>query len=152
MIPDLDHGAFRHSEHLKRTASFDDEFAQAEFFRLGQQAEDLDKLEEAWKESLKQFNHAVDLDKADQDAAFNKAFVEERLKQIEMLRELARQAKAAADTATQQRNYRGALEIMTQLMQQAQAVAKPFEEFTKKLKDIDDIINPPSPQAPPGQP
>lgn len=121
-------------------------------FRLGQQAEDLDKLEEAWKESLKQFNHAVDLDKADQDATFNKAFVEERLKQIEMLRELARQAKAAADTATQQRNYRGALEIMSQLMQQAQAVAKPFEEFTKKLKDIDDIVNPPPPQAPPGQP
>jgi len=121
-------------------------------FRLGQQAEDLDKLEEAWKESLKQFNHAVDLDKTDQNAAFNKAFVEERLKQIEMLRELARQAKAAADTATQQRNYRGALEIMTQLMQQAQAVAKPFEEFTKKLKDIDDIINPPSPPVPAGQP
>lgn len=111
-------------------------------FRLGQQAEDLDKLEEAWKESLKQFNLAVELDKANQDAAFNKAFVEERLKQIEMLREMAKRAKAAADNATRQRNYRGALQIMEQLMQQAQAVAKPFEEFTQKLKQIDEIVNP----------
>jgi len=111
-------------------------------FRLGQQAADLDKLEEAWKESLNQFKHAVELDKTDQDAAFNKAFVEERLKQIELLRAMARQAKEAADNATRQRNYRGALQIMEQLMQQAQAVAKPFEEFTKKLKQIDEIVNP----------
>lgn len=120
-------------------------------YRLGQQAEDLDKLEEAWKESLKQFNHAVDLDKTNQDAAFNKAFVEERLKQIELLREMARRAKEAADDATRQRNYSAALQIMTQLMQQAQVVAKPFEEFTQKLKQIDEIVNP-SPQPPPVQP
>ena len=114
-------------------------------YRLGQQAEDLDKLEEAWKESLNQFKHAVALDNADQNAAFNRTFVEERLKQIELLRAMARQAKEAADNATRQRNYRGALQIMEQLMQQAQAVAKPFEEFTKKLKQIDEIVNP-SPQ------
>ena len=120
-------------------------------YRLGQQAEDLDKLEEAWKESAKQFNHAVELDKTNQDAAFNKAFVEERLKQIELLRAMARQAKEAADNATRQRNYRGALQIMEQLMQQAQVVAKPFEEFTQKLKQIDEIANP-SPQQPALQP
>jgi len=111
-------------------------------YRLGQQAEDLDKLEEAWKESARQFNHAVELDKANQDAALNNAFVEERLKQIAMLREMAKRAKEAADDATRRRNYRGALQIMEQLMQQAQAVAKPFEEFTQKLKQIDEIVNP----------
>jgi Ca-activated chloride channel family protein len=114
-------------------------------FRLGQQAEDLDKLEEAWQESAKQYQHAVDLDKTDPDAAFNLAFVEERLKQIKLLREMARQAKDAADAATRQRNYRGALQIMEQLMQQAQVVAKPFEEFTQKLKQIDEIANPSQP-------
>lgn len=119
-------------------------------YRLGQQAEDLDKLEEAWQESLKQFNHAVDLDQAYQDAAFNKAFVAERLKQIALLREMAQRAKAAADQATRQRNYHGALQIMEQLMQQAQVVAKPFEEFTQKLKQIDEIANPNPP--PPAQP
>lgn len=120
-------------------------------FRLGQQAEDLDKLEAAWKESLTQYKHAVELDKADQDATFNKTFVEERLKQIALMREMARQAKEAADSATRQRNYRGALQIMEQLMQQAQVVAKPFEEFTKKLKQIDEIVNPTS-QQPQAQP
>lgn len=120
-------------------------------YRLGQQAENLDKLEEAWKESLKQFSHAVELDKANQDAAFNKAFVEERLKQIALLREMAQRAKEAADEATRQRNYHGALQIMEQLMQQAQVVAKPFEEFTQKLKQIDAIVNP-RPQQPPLQP
>lgn len=120
-------------------------------YRLGQLAEDLDKLEEAWKESAKQFNHAVELDKTNQDAAFNKAFVAERLKQIELLRAMARQAKEAADHATRQRNYRAALQIMEQLMQQAQAVAKPFEEFTQKLKQIDEIVNP-SPQPSPAPP
>jgi hypothetical protein len=107
----------------------------------------LDKLEEAWKESFKQFNLAVELDKTYQDATFNKAFVEERLKQIELLRAMARQAKEAADNATRQRNYHGALQIMEQLMQQAKVVAKPFEEFTQKLKQIDEIANP-SPQQP----
>lgn len=116
-------------------------------FRLGQQADNLDKLEEAWKESLKQFTHAVELDKTYVDATFNKTFVEERLKQIEMLREMARQAKFAADDATRQRNYHAALQIMEQLMQQAQAVAKPFEEFTQKLKQIDAIVNPSAQQT-----
>ena len=115
-------------------------------FRLGQQAEDLDKLEEAWKEAIKQYQHALSLDKTDPDATFNLAFVEERVKQIALLREMARRAKDAADDATRQRNYRSALQIMEQLMQQAQVVAKPFEEFTQKLKQIDEIANPSPPQ------
>ncbi|HEX5219624.1 MAG TPA: tetratricopeptide repeat protein, partial [Verrucomicrobiae bacterium] len=116
-------------------------------YRLGQQAEDLDKLEEAWKEAIQQYQHALALDKTDPDATFNLAFVEERVKQIAMLREMARRMKEAADEATRQRNYRGALEIMEQLMQQAQVVAKPFEEFTQKLKQIDEIANPSPQQA-----
>jgi len=119
-------------------------------FRLGQQAEDLDKLEEAWKEAIKQYNRVLQLDKADHDAAFNLAFVDECVKQIALMRELARRAKEAADAATRERNYRGALQIMEQLMQ-ANVAAKPFEDFTKKLKDVDAIANP-SPGNQPVQP
>ena len=119
-------------------------------YRLGQQAEDLDKLEEAWKESLKQFNHAVDLDKTHQDAAFNKAFLEESLKQIALMREMAQRGKAAADDATRRRNYHGAFQIMQQLLK-SNVAAKPFAEFTQKLKQIDDIANP-SPQQTQPQP
>lgn len=119
-------------------------------FRLGQQAEDLDKLEEAWKEALKQYQHATELDKTDSNAAFNKSFVEAQLEQIAQLRALALRAKESADAATRRRKYHQALEIMEQLMQHNIA-AKPFADFTKKLKDIDAIANPP-PAGRPGQP
>jgi len=113
-------------------------------FRRGQAAEDLDKLQESWTEAIKQYQHALALDKADPDAAFNLAFVEARVKQIILLRELAKRAKEEADEATRRRNYRHAREIMEQLLQ-TNIAAKPFEDFTKKLKDIDAIANPPQP-------
>ncbi len=113
-------------------------------FRLGQQAEDLDKLEEAWKEAIKQYQHSLALDKTDPDAAYNLAFVEAGLKQIGLMRELARRAKEAADEETRRRNYHRAREIMEQLLQ-SNVAAKPFEEFTQKLKQIDEIANPSQP-------
>jgi Ca-activated chloride channel family protein len=116
-------------------------------FRLGQTAKDLDKLEESWKEAIKQYEHAVALDKTDQNAAFNLAFVQHGVEQIKLLRELARRAKDEADVATRQRNYHRALEIMEQIMQ-GNIAAKPFEEFTKKLKSIDEIANPTNPRQP----
>ena len=42
------------------------------------------------------------------------------------------------------RNYRHAREIMEQLLQ-SNIAAKPVEDFTKKLKDIDAIANPAQP-------
>jgi Ca-activated chloride channel family protein len=117
-------------------------------FRLGQQAEDLDKLEESWKEAIKQYEHAVTLDKADPDAAFNLAFVKHAVEQVKLMREAALRARATADQEVRRRNYHRALEIMEQLLQQNIA-AKPFEEFTKKLKNIDGIANPtPAPAQP----
>ena len=116
-------------------------------FRLGGQAEDLDKLEEAWKEAVKQFEHAVALDKTDENAAFNLKFVQEGLEQIKQFKEAMKRAKSDADSAVRQRNYRRAVEIMDALMQN-QIAAKQFQEFTKKLKDIDGIVNP-QPQAAP---
>lgn len=113
-------------------------------YRLGQAAEDLDALQEIWEKAIKYYQHAVELDRNDANAAFNLAFVEERVEQIKLLRELALRAKAEADDATRRRNYHRAREIMEQLLQ-ANIAAKPFEDFTKKLKDIDEIANPPQP-------
>jgi hypothetical protein len=64
--------------------------------------------------------------------------------QIKLLREAARRAREEADVLLRQRNYHRALEIMDALVQQNIA-AKPFEEFTKKLKDIDAIATPAQP-------
>ena len=110
-------------------------------FRVGQQAEDLDKLEESWMQAIKQYEHALTLDKADPDAAFNLAFVKHAVEQVRLMREAALRARAAADQEVRRRNYHRALEIMESLLQQNIA-AKPFEEFTKKLKNIDEIATP----------
>ena len=48
------------------------------------------------------------------------------------------------DEATRRREYHRALEIMEGLVQKNPA-AKQFQEFTKKLKDIDDIATPNKP-------
>ena len=48
------------------------------------------------------------------------------------------------DTAVRQRNYHRAVEIMEQLLQNPIA-KKQFEEYTKKLKDIDAIATPHQP-------
>lgn len=114
-------------------------------FRLGQQAEDLDQLEAAWKAAVQQYQHALALEPTHLDATFNLAFVEERLQQIALIRELAQRAKAAADEAARQRNYRQARLIMEQVLQ-SNVAAQPFAEFTEKLKQIDEIANPASPQ------
>jgi Ca-activated chloride channel family protein len=115
-------------------------------FRLGQQAEDLEKLEDSWKQAVKQYQNALALDKAHPDATFNLSFVEARLQQIALMRQLAQRAKEAADDATRQRNYRQARQIMEQVLQ-SNIAAKPFAEFTEKLKQIDEIANP-SPAQP----
>lgn len=112
-------------------------------FRLGQLGKDLDEIQKHWEDAVKSYQSAVTLDKTDTDAAFNLDFAKHGVEQIKQLREAARQAKQAADSATRQRNYHQALEIMQALLQN-NPLGKQFEEFTKKLQNIDAIANPPS--------
>ena len=113
-------------------------------YRLGGKAEDLDGLQELWEKAIKDYQNAVTLDKNDPDAAFNLAFVKNGVEQIKRFREAARRAKEAADEATRRREYHQALEIMENLLQQ-NPVAKQFQDYAKKLKDIDAITNPSQP-------
>jgi Ca-activated chloride channel family protein len=110
-------------------------------FRLGQMAKDLDGMQQLWEVAIKSYQNAMTLNTNDVDAAFNLAFAKNGVAQIIQLREAARQAKESADAATRRRNYHRALEIMERLTQQ-NPLAKQFEEFTKKLKDIDAIATP----------
>ena len=113
-------------------------------YRTGQQGKDLDAMQESWETAIKCFQNAVALDKADQDAAYNLAFTKRCVEQIVQLREWAKRAKLAADTATRQRNYQQAVEILDDLIKK-NPTAKQFEEFLKKLKDIDAIATPSQP-------
>lgn len=117
-------------------------------YRMSASAKDIDALQEAWENTIKIYERAVDLDKQDADAAFNLAFVKNAVEQIKLFKEAMRRAKGDADSAVRQHNYHRAVEIMEQLLQNPIA-KKQFEEFTKKLKDIDGIV---TPGANPGQP
>ena len=113
-------------------------------FRQGETAKDLDAMQEAWETAVKCYQNAAALDKTDADAGYNLALVKRFLEQIVQLREAARRAKEAADDATRHRNYHQAREIMDQLLQN-NPTAKPFQDFAKKLKDIDEIATPHQP-------
>jgi len=113
-------------------------------YRLGATAKDLDGLQAAWETAIKSYERAAALNTNDVDAAYNLAFARNGVEQIKQFREAIRRAKADADAAVRRRNYHRALEIMESLTQNKIA-AKQFEEFTKKLKDIDAIATPNQP-------
>ena len=111
-------------------------------FQIAKQAKDLDGLEQGFEAAGKIYEHAVSLNTNDADASFNLAYVKNALEQIKLLRVALLQAKGSADQSVRQRQYHQALEIMERLAQQYQIAAKQFEDFTKKLKDIDAIVTP----------
>jgi Ca-activated chloride channel homolog len=109
-------------------------------FQSAREAKDLDGLQAGLETAEKTFERAAVLDKADADAAFNLTFVRNAIEQIKQFKEAIRRAKSEADTAVRRAEFHRALEIMIPL--QKTIAAKQFEEFTKKLKDIDDIATP----------
>ena len=113
-------------------------------FQLAKSAEDLDGLQKGLETTEKTFERAVALDKNDVDAAFNVAFTKNMIERVKQLRESLRLAKQQADDAVRRAEFHQALEIMEGLMQ-GKIPVKQFEDFTKKLKDIDDIATPHQP-------
>jgi tetratricopeptide (TPR) repeat protein len=112
-------------------------------FQLARSAKDLDGLQEGLETAEKTFERAVMLDKNDADAGFNLAFVKNAVEQIKQFKAALRRAKSEADAAVRRAEFHRALEIITPL--QKTIAAKQFEDFTKKLKDIDDIATPHQP-------
>ncbi|HXF10253.1 MAG TPA: VWA domain-containing protein [Desulfuromonadaceae bacterium] len=112
-------------------------------FQEAKDAKDLDGLQEGFERAEKSFVRAVDLNTNDVDAVANLAFVKNAIEQIKQFRAAMLRAKAQADAAVQRAEFHRALEIIAPL--QKTVAAKQFEEFTKKLKDIDDIATPHQP-------
>jgi Ca-activated chloride channel family protein len=117
-------------------------------YRLGElkfepDTEGLSMLEESWQRAVKSYQHAAGLNTNDTDAAYNLAFVKKQIGLIAQLREVMRRAKQAADEAVRRNEYHRALEIMESLNHPI--AAKKFQDYTKKLKDIDAIVTPSQP-------
>jgi Ca-activated chloride channel family protein len=117
-------------------------------YRLGElkfepDTEGLTALEENWQRAIKSYEHAAQLNTNDTDVAYNLAFVKTQLGLIAQLREAMRRAKQAADEAVRRNEYHRAVEIMESL--NSPIAAKKFQDYIKKLKDIDAIVTPHQP-------
>jgi Ca-activated chloride channel homolog len=118
-------------------------------YRMGElkfepNTESLDAMTETWQQAVKNYEHATQLATNDVDAACNLAFVKRQIDLIAQLKEMMRRAKLEADEAVRRAEFHRALEIMESLTQNKIA-AKKFEDYTKKLKDIDAIATPHQP-------
>ncbi|HUA37690.1 MAG TPA: VWA domain-containing protein [Candidatus Sulfopaludibacter sp.] len=100
----------------------------------------LNAIEERWQQAIKSYEHAAELNTNDADVAYNLAFVKQQTGLIARLREAMRRAKLAADDAVRRNEYHRALEIMESLNNPI--AAKRFEDYIRKLKDIDAIVTP----------
>ncbi|HXR05159.1 MAG TPA: VWA domain-containing protein [Verrucomicrobiae bacterium] len=102
--------------------------------------EGLDAMEQTWQQAVRNYEHAAELDTNDVDAVGNLAFVKRQIGLIAQLREAMRRAKLAADDAVRRNEYHRALEIMESL--NSPIAARKFQDYIKKLKDIDEIVTP----------
>jgi Ca-activated chloride channel homolog len=134
------------------TLSPDLKLQQSAFYNLGnvqfqkaKQSKDLDGLEQGFDAAAKIYERAVMLNTNDADAIFNYRFAQGAAEQVRALKAALASAKATADTAVQRAEFHRAYEIMAGLTQKYKIAEKQFEEFTKKLKDIDDIATPHQP-------
>ena len=114
-------------------------------YRLGEikfepDTEGLDAIAERWQQAVRNYEHAAELNTNDADVAYNLAFVKKQIGLIARLREAMRRAKLAADDAVRRNEYHRALEIMENLNNPI--ATKKFQDYIKKLKDIDEIVTP----------
>jgi tetratricopeptide (TPR) repeat protein len=130
------------------TLSPDLKLQQEAFYNLGntqfqkaKEAKDLDGLQQGLETAEKIYERAVSLNTNDADATFNLNFTKKNIEQIKAFREAMRRAKSEADAAVRRAEFHRALEIMAPL--EKTIAAKQFEDFIKKLKNIDEIANPP---------
>ena len=100
----------------------------------------LDNVEAAWKEAMQSYTNAYQLNTNDLDAAFNLNFVKQQLGLIAELRDAMRRAKEEADEAVRRNEYHRALEVLESLNNPI--ANKKFQDYVKKLKDIDAIVTP----------
>lgn len=113
-------------------------------FQIAKQATDLDTLQSGLETAEKSFSRAVDLNTNDVDATDNFNFTKNVIENLKALREMLRRAKSEADLDVRQAEFHQALEIMGPLQAKLQksVAAKQFEDYTKRLKQVDDIATP----------
>jgi Ca-activated chloride channel homolog len=113
-------------------------------FQMAKQASDLDGVQAGFEIAEKSYQRAFDLNTNDMDAKFNLQYTRDTIERIKAFRAMMLRAKSEADADVRQAEFHKALAIMAPLQAQLQktVMAKQFEDFTKRLKQIDDIETP----------
>jgi len=114
-------------------------------FQMARQAKDLEGLEQGFTAAAKIYERAVSLNTNDADAVFNLNYSQMAAEYIRQIKAALLRAKGSADVAVQRAEFHTAYGIMQELTQKYKIAGKQFEEFTKKLKDIDEIATPAQP-------
>ncbi len=112
-------------------------------FQKARQAKDLDGLEQGFDAAAKLYERAVMLNTNDTDAVFNLNFAKNAAEYIRQIKAALARGKSSADVAVRRAEFHTAYQIMQELTQKYKIAAKQFQEFTTKLKNIDEIENPP---------
>jgi Ca-activated chloride channel homolog len=120
-------------------------------YRIGEQLPDAQKKQEAWENSMKQFESALKLNNQDADAKFNQDFVKKQLEELKKQQqqqsdkskdiqpsEDAKKAKAAADAAVRNREYDKALAIMENQLKQ-DATTSYYGDYIQRLKEVNGV-------------
>ncbi|MGA2246498.1 MAG: VWA domain-containing protein [Verrucomicrobiota bacterium] len=114
-------------------------------FQKARQAKDLDGLEQGFDAAAKTYARAVTLNTNDLDAAYNFQFAKAAVEQVRQIKAALLRGKNTADAAVRRAEFHSAFEIMEGLAQKYKIAAQQFGDFTKKLKQIDDIATPHQP-------
>ena len=113
-------------------------------FQIAKEAQDLDGIQSGFEAAEKSYQRSLDLNTNDMDARFNLNFTRDAIERIKEFRIMLERAKNEADTDVRMAEFHQALEIMEPLQAKLQKtiLAKQFEDYTKRLKQIDDIATP----------
>ena len=114
-------------------------------FQKAKQAKDLDGLEQGFDAAAKLYTRAVTLNTNDVDAVFNLNFAKNAAEYVRQIKAALARGKGSADAAVRRAEFHTAYEIMQELTQKYKIAANQFQEFTTKLKNIDDIATPHQP-------
>ncbi|HTR43213.1 MAG TPA: VWA domain-containing protein [Pseudomonadales bacterium] len=113
-------------------------------FQIAKQATDLDGVQSGFETAEKSYQRAVEINTNDVDAKFNLQYTKDYIERIKEFRAMLQRAKNEADTDVRMAEFHQALAIMEPIQAQLQktVMSKQFEDFTKRLKQIDDIATP----------
>ena len=113
-------------------------------FQMAKKATELDGLISGLEIAEKTYDHAVSLNTNDLEAVDNLKLTKNMVESLKAFREMLLRAKNEADLDIRQADFHQALEIMAPLQSKLQhtVAEKQFKDFTKRLKDVDDIATP----------